>query len=204
MHLNADCCFAAKPLNQVMKNKTSKTDKELVLLLIHNNEKAFRELYIRYKGKLWHYCFSFLKSEEESDDLIQEIFICLWELRGSLNPELSFSSFMYSLVRNRVLNYFRDMDVETQAKKALSGSLLTKTEHVETDIIYTEYQQILKDAIDHLPPQRKKVFIMSRTDNMSHKEIATHLGLSVNTVQDHISESMRFIKTYFSQYADLA
>lgn len=181
----------------------TKSDKELAILLTGNDEQAFRELYFRYKDKLWHYAFSFLKSEEECNDIIQEIFIRFWELRTFIDPELSISSFLYTMTKNRILNYFRDMDVEMQVKKALALKLPVETDSTEAEVIYTEYQQILTDAIEQLPPQRKRIFNMSRIENKSHKEIAAQLGISVSTVQEHISESLRFIKTYFTKHTDL-
>ena len=179
------------------------TDKKLVLLLTCNDEDAFRELYLRYKDKLWYYCFSFLKSKEESDDIIQEVFIRLWELRSFINPDLSFSSYMYTMTRNQVLNYFRNMDVEIQVKKALAVKTPIEEETTESTLIFAEYQQILTKAIEKLSPQRKKIFNMSRIENLSHKEIAKQLGISVYTVQEHISESLRFIKAYFARHSDL-
>jgi RNA polymerase sigma-70 factor (ECF subfamily) len=179
------------------------THKELVTLLAHNKEEAFSELYFRYKDKLWQYCFRFLKSEEETDDIIQEVFIRIWELRCFIDPEMSFSSFIYTITRNRILNYFRDMNIELQVKKALSLRTIIEKETIESALIFSEYQQILKDAIDKLPAQRKKVFNMSRTENLSHKEIASILGVSVNTIQDHISESLKFIKNYFAHHTDM-
>lgn len=181
-----------------------KTDKELAILLTKNDELAFREFYFRYKDKLWHYAFSFLKSREESDDIVQEIFIRFWELRSFLDVELSISSFLYTITRNRILNYFRDMDVEIQVKKALLLKHSDKEDSIEANIIFSEYQKILMSAIEQLPPQRQRIFNLSRIENKSHKEIALQLGISVSTVQEHISESLRFIKEYFSKHTDLA
>lgn len=183
--------------------KSPLTDKELVLLLTRSDEGAFRELYLRYKDKLWYYCFGFLKSKEETDDIIQEVFIRLWELHSFMNPDLSFSSYLYTMTRNRVLNYFRDMDVEIQVKRALAVKTPIEEETTESTLIFAEYQQILTEAIEKLSPQRKKIFNMSRIENLSHKEIAQQLGISVYTVQEHISESLRFIKAYFAQHGDL-
>lgn len=178
-------------------------DKELAILLAKNDECAFRELYFRYKDKLWRYTFSFLKSEEESDDMVQEVFTRLWELRHFIDPYLSFSSFIYTMTRNRILNYLRDMDVELQVKKAFALKLSIKTDTTESDLIFAEYQTILANAIDQLPPQRKKIFNMSRLENKSHKEIAAQLNISVSTVQEHISESLKFLKIYFTNHTDL-
>lgn len=115
-----------------------KSDKELVVLLNSNDEAAFRELYIRYKDRLWNYIFAFLKAVDESDDLIQEIFIQLWELRHSINPELSFSAFIYTIAKNKVLNYFRGKDMDLQYKKALIMSRPIEMNSIDADIIYLE------------------------------------------------------------------
>lgn len=180
-----------------------KSDKDLVVLLNSNDESAFRELYIRYKDRLWNYIFAFLKADDESDDLIQDIFIHLWELRHSVNPELSFSSFIYKMAKNKVLNYFRDKDLDFQYKKSLNVSKPIEIDSIDADIIYLEYQKILIAAIEQLPPQRKRIFNMSRIEHKTHKEIAIQLGISVSTVQEHISASLHFIKIYFTKNSDL-
>lgn len=180
-----------------------KTDAELVVLLTLNDEEAFSESYVRYKSKLQYFCFHFLKVESEACDIVQEVFIRIWESRCFINPELSFSSFLYVMARNRVLNYFKHIDVENKIKDILAKQSLEE-ENIESDLISTEYQDILRTAIEHLPPQRKKIFNMSRIDGMSHKEIAAILNISVYTVQEHISEALAFIRHYFAQHSDLS
>lgn len=181
-----------------------KTDTELAILLTLNDEAAFSELYVRYKDKLYYFCLHLLKSKEEASDIVQEIFIRIWESRNFINPDLSFSSFLYTMARNRILNYFRDIDIDEKVKKILATQKVTEEEAIDSKIIYTEYQVILQNAISQLPPQRRKIFNMSRIESMSHKEIAAKLGISVNTVQEHISEALKFIKAYFSKHADMS
>lgn len=185
-------------------NTTGKTDTELIKLLIHSDEEAFSELYVRYKDKLSSFCLHLLKSKEETNDIVQEIFIRLWESRAFIDPELSFSSFLYTMARNRILNYFRDADIDEKAKEILAARKVAQEEAIDSHLIYTEYQKILQDAIDRLPPQRRKIFNMSRIESMSHKEIATELGISVNTVQEHISEALKFIKGYLGRHANIS
>ena len=181
-----------------------KTDTELAILLTLNDEAAFSELYVRYKDKLYYFCLHLLKSKEEANDIVQEIFIRIWESRNFINPDLSFSSFLYTMARNRILNYFRDIDIDEKVKEILATQKVTEEEAIDSKIIYTEDQVILQNAISQLPPQRRKIFNMSRIESMSHKEIAAELGISVNTVQEHISEALKFIKAYFSKHADMS
>ncbi len=89
------------------------------------------------------------------------------------------------MARNRILNYFRDIDIDEKVKQILSAQKITEEEAIDSKIIYTEYQMILQNAISQLPRNVKKIFNMSRIESMSHKEIAAELGISVNTVQEH-------------------
>ena len=155
-----------------------KTDTELAILLTRNNEAAFSELYVRYKDKLYYFCLHLLKSKEEASDIVQEIFIRIWESRNFINPDLSFSSFLYTMARNRILNYFRDIDIDEKVKEILATQKVTEEEAIDSKIIYTEYQVILQNAISQLPPQRRKIFNMSRIESMSHKKIGGDVAKS--------------------------
>ena len=186
-----------------MMSYKTRSDKELAMLLTKDDESAFRELYLRYKDRLWHYSFTLLKSKDECDDLVQEIFIRFWESRFFINPELSISSFLYTMTRNRILNFFRNTDVELRVKTVLAHTDSVEIESIEDDLIFSDYLKIFMNAINKLPPQRKRIFNLSRVEHKSHKEIAAQLGISISTVQEHISESLRFIKIYFSNHTDL-
>lgn len=180
-----------------------KADKELVILLSRDDQKAFEELYVRFKDKLLRYSLCLLKSDNDSSDIVQEVFIQLWESRHFLDPSLSFSSFLYTITRNRILNYFKHIDVEDKIREIL---LDKKDIHEtpETDLLSSEFQQILTEAINHLPTQRKKIFNMSRLEGLSYKEIAAMTNISVYTVQEYITESLRFIRHYVAQYSELS
>ena len=181
-------------------NFKEKTDTELATLLIRDNEAAFSELYVRYKDKLYYFCLHLLKSKEEANDIVQEIFIRLWESRSFINPELSFSSFLYTMARNRILNYFRDIDIDEKVKQILSAQKITEEEAIDSKIIYTEYQMILQNAISQLPPQRQMIFNMSRIESMSHKEIAALLEMTTKGVEFHISKSTRALRLALKDY----
>lgn len=178
-------------------NLRKKADKDLVKLLINNDEAAFSELYVRYKNKLMAFCFTYLKSTDEAEDLVQELFLYIWESRYFINEERSFSSYLYTIAHNRVLNYFRNVDVKLKVETLLAKQIPQYEEIIESDIIYKEYLSMLKQVITQLPPQRKRIFNMSREQNLTHKEIAEILGISPHTVQEHISESLHFIKNQF-------
>ncbi|MCD7937016.1 MAG: RNA polymerase sigma-70 factor [Tannerellaceae bacterium] len=180
---------------------TLKNDKELVILLRQGDELAFSELYIRYKDKLSHYCYKMLKIREEAHDMVQEIFLQVWQSAGLVNPELSFSSYLHTIAHNRIMNHFRGMDVKERAFQIIREKFEEKTAD-EPAIIYEEYVALVNEAIELLPPKRKEVFLLSRRMEYSHKEIASQLGISVYTVQEYISSSLTFLRDYLKKRGD--
>lgn len=178
-------------------------DETLVRYLIKSDHEAFTELYVRYYDRLYNFCYKFIHSKEETEDIIQEIFSKLWTNREEINTQLSFSSYLYTISYNKIKNYFRHLDVEYKVKMYLADIEVNTPDATDDKLLYTEYQHVLKQAINELPPQRQQVFKLSWEDNLSHKEIAKQLGISINTVQQHISLSLKFIRHFFQKNTEL-
>jgi len=181
------------------------SDEDLLAQLEKDSSEAFEELYIRYKEKLRSFCVFLLKSETVAQDIVQEVFIKIWLNRKQLNTGQSFSYYIYTLARNQSFNELRS----AKRKELMENMLLCQqtemdeTSAPDTKMIFDEYQKMLEKAIASLPEQKRKIYQLSRDEGLSHKEIATKMGLSPHTVQSHISDSLRFIKAYFVQNADV-
>ncbi|HEY4788116.1 MAG TPA: RNA polymerase sigma-70 factor [Bacteroidales bacterium] len=184
-----------------MSNK-ARSDQELCRLVVNNNEQAFCELYIRYKDRLVFFCQKFVKKQEIAEDIAQNIFEKLWEDRKNILPELSFSSYIFTIARNKVLNFLRQLKKETKVWEEISTTGNGKIEGFDL-FVEAEYKELLGKAIENLTPQRRKVFQLSREEGKTHLEIANLLDISIYTVQEHISESLKLIKRYMSFHADL-
>lgn len=182
------------------------TDSFLVQQLAIGDENAFCELYARYWKKLCNFCSKFLESYDLAENYAQDIFLKVWENREFLDPEKSFSSFLYTIARNKVLNYLKHVArSETLSRKfaqAYFGNPEYEPESSER-LMEKDYLALLQNAILRLPPRQRQVFCMSRNDNLSHKEIARQLGLSVYTVQEYMSDSLKSIKHYVSKHSDI-
>ena len=126
--------------------------------------------------------------------------------RELLDPEKSFSSYLYTIARNKVLNYLRHVArSETLSRKyiqAYSDSPEYEPECGE-ELLEKDYFALLRQAIFRLSPRQRQVFCMSRNGNMTHKEIAERLGLSVYTIQEYMSDSLKSIKDYVSKHSDI-
>lgn len=177
-------------------------ERELVIRLIDGDEDAFCELYAAYKNRLLYFAMKFVKSREFAEDIFQDAFSVVWQSRRFINPDASFSSYLYTIVRNRILNQIRDMSNEDQLKEHILSQAVDATNDTKSEILLNDLKEIISRALDQLTPRQREVFKMSRDQQMSHKEIADALGVSVNTVQEHISVSLKVIRSYLTKYSD--
>ena len=176
----------------------SACERALVLRLIAGDEEAFCELYTHYKGCLIYFALRYLKSREYAEDIFQDTFAALWQGRKFINPDASFSSYLYTIMRNRILNQLRDLDKETALKEEILSQAIDYGSDASQTAALAELESILTRAIHKLTPRQQEVFEMSRVKRMSHKEIAQALGISVYTVQEYISVSLSVIRKYLS------
>jgi len=182
--------------------ESKELEKELIKKLINSDEEAFCELYALYKNRLMYFAMKFLKSKEFAEDVFQDAFASVWQNRRFLNPESPFSAYIYTIVRNRILNLLSTFENEKKLKESILSSAIEIDNETSQSILDADLSAIIEKAIENLTPQQSKVFEMSRKQFMSHKEIAAELGISVYTVQQHISTSLRLIRTYLTKYSE--
>lgn len=181
--------------NQSMKMTRTIDECSLVKLLQTGNVLAFDSLFELYSLKLYHFTFKYLKNESESEELVQEVFVQLWEHRQSLKSELSFKSYLFTIALNLIRKYFNKKAVSLKYLESLrseNDSILPEAlldEHDES-----VYNQI-KILIDQMPPRRREIFIKSKLEGKSSREIATELNISAGTVDNQVSEGLRFIRS---------
>lgn len=172
----------------------------LVLRLIDGDEDAFCELYASYKNRLIYFAMRFLKSREYAEDVFQDAFTVIWQGRRFINPDTSFSSYLYTIVRNRVLNQLRDLDNQDKLKEQILAQTVDYTEDTKHRIMADDLRHLIACAMQQLTVRQREVFRMSREKQMSHQEIADALGISINTVQEHISTSLRVLRVYLEKH----
>ena len=174
-------------------------ERSLVLRLIDGNEDAFCELYAAYKNRLIYFAMRFLKSREYAEDVFQDAFTIIWQGRRFINPDASFSSYLYTIVRNRILNQLRDLVNQDKLKEQILQQAVDYSNDTQNEILANDLKQLISCAMQQLTPRQRKIFEMSREQQMSHKEIADVLGISVNTVQQSISTSLRTLRFYLKK-----
>lgn len=176
-------------------------ERSLVLRLIDGDEDAFCELYAAYKSRLIYFAMRFLKSREYAEDIFQDAFTIIWQGRRFINPDTSFSSYLYTIVRNRILNQLRDLANQDKFREQIMSQAIDYCNDTKNEILANDLQQLISHALQRLTPRQREIFEMSREQQMSHKEIAEALGISVNTVQESISTSLRTLRTYLEKHS---
>lgn len=179
----------------------SSEERSLILRLIEGDEDAFCELYATYKNRLIYFAMRFLKSREYAEDVFQDAFTVVWQSRRFINPDASFSSYLYTIIRNRILNQLRNAANEEKLKESILSQALDYTEDTKREVMLNDLKSLISHALQQLTPRQREIFEMSREAQLSHKEIADKLGISVNTVQEHISTSLKLIRTYLIKYS---
>ena len=176
-------------------------ERSLILRLIGGDEDAFCELYATYKNRLIYFAMRFLKSREYAEDVFQDAFTVVWQSRRFINPDASFSSYLCTIMRNRILNQLRNAANEEKLKESILSQALDYTEDTKREVMLNDLKSLISHALQQLTPRQREIFEMSREAQLSHKEIADKFGISVNTVQEHISISLKLIRTYLIKYS---
>ena len=177
----------------------SDTEKKLLYALVEGDENAFCELYAIYKSRLIYFAMQYLKSADFAEDVYQDAFASVWQNRHFINPDQPFAPYIYTIIKNRILNLLADIKKEESLKQILLSNAIDYDDSADTKLLIADYEGLLEKALLKLTPQQRKVFEMSRKAQKSHKEIAEELDLSLYTVQQHISTALRIIREYLQK-----
>jgi RNA polymerase sigma-70 factor (ECF subfamily) len=176
-----------------MQDRTKESESLLVLNLSKGNLLAFNTLYRAYSGRLYRFALGYLKSESEAEELVQEVFTIIWEKRTDLKEALSFKSLLFTISFNIIRKHFR-------TKAYLSAYLQTGTgseQDLQTPqkVLYDSLYQYINELVNKLPARRKEIFIKSRFQGLSIKEIAETMKISHKTVENQLTDALKFIRT---------
>ena len=154
----------------------------------------FDGIYIAYFRPLCRFAATYVLSQETAENIVQNVFVFLWEKHQTLQIHTSISSYLYTLVKNKCIDYLRHQKTaqEYRAEQALKLSAL---EQLDTGLISGEnIEQTVQQAIDKLPSRCREVFILSRVEGKKYREIAEILGISLNTVENQMSIALKKLR----------
>ncbi|WP_163399414.1 RNA polymerase sigma-70 factor [Flavobacterium fluviatile] len=172
-------------------------DYELQQLAANGDTLAFEVIFDRYWKRLYNYAFKIYKDEAVCEDIVQELFISLWN-NLSVTPILSLESYLMRAVKYKVANHIRSLKFTKEHEDVLNDiAIIPKN---SSDLEFKEFESELFKVIDTLTPKCKEVFLLSRFENCTNNEIASKLNLSVHTVEKHISNALKHLRNNITDY----
>lgn len=176
---------------------SSPDEKELLLLLLNGNEQAFEKIYRLYSSRLYGNLLKLVKSETEAQEILQDVFLKIWDNRQNIDIEKSFRSYLFKIAENKVVDFFRKVARDKKREAELISLATNEYVPVEELLQSDEKTALLQKAIYSLPPQRQQVFRLCKLEGKSYKEVSEQLGISVSTISDHIVKATKSIRDYF-------
>lgn len=178
-------------------------ERELLKRIADDDRAAFTILYSHHLNNLYRYIYLFTKSKDTSEEIIQNVFIKIWERRETLGSITSFKAYLYRSAKNLLLDEVRKNQVKTKVFFTLKPDSEESYEESDAKIIYDQYYQIAQDAINLLPKKRKQIVELRTNEDLTLDEIAEKLSISKCVVKKQLYTGMHFIRDYLHKHAEL-
>ncbi len=175
----------------------TKSNKELLLLIRQGDRVAFYNIYERYCKRLYAFVLKYIKQGEDAEEIVQEVFVKIWEARDKIDVYSSFDSFIFTIAYNTTMSMFRKRIREKKYLEHLKSlQQIENAPDITDEIYFKELDSRILQLLNKLTPRQKEIFQLSREEGFSHEEIAKKLDISVNTVKKHMTNTISFLKSH--------
>lgn len=170
--------------------------------ILLNQDKGFKHIFELFYPRIWYFVKEYIKDEHSAKDIMQNVFLTLWEKRDSLKTDTNLNAYLFTLAKSQCLNHLKHMKVvdkyskTTQAEQQenfINYYTISKFDPEQIDIESLEL--LVEDAIKNLPEQCRRVFELSRYEGLKYKEIAQKMDISVKAVEAHMSNALRILRS---------
>lgn len=179
-------------------------ESDYICQLSEGDIRSFEYLYNIWSGKLYNFVMRISKGDGYlSEEIVQSVFVKVWENRKSLNPDKSFGAYLCTIAKNQLVNIYQHRMLEDiYQEKTRKYEPIENTTDKEVD--YHLLEEYINSLIDQLPPARREIFILSRHNMLTNKEIAARLKLSENTVESQLTKALSFMRNRINQHYGLS
>ena len=178
-------------------------EKRLLTELKNGSFHAFERLYNMYSGKLYNFIMRISSGNQYmAEEVVQSAFIRVWEVRERVEPESSFISFLCTIAKNLLMNMYQLLTVEYFYNEYLKNTGVDRDSQTEESIDLRFLNEYIDSLAEELPAQRKKIFILSKRQNYTNKEIAEMMGISESTVATQLSLAVKFMREQLMKHYD--
>lgn len=170
-------------------------DEELYSLLKKGDKNAFMEIFERYYNLLIIYTEKRIRNRAQAEDVVQEVYFSLWKRRDVIDIDTSLTGYLYRAVRYQLLDIFAKQKIEDKYIQSLQSHASSFSETTDYRVREKDISELINRQIDLLPTKMRKVFLLSRKENLTHREIAEVLGTTEENVSRHITRALRILRT---------
>ncbi len=178
--------------------------KILLLRIAEGDRVAFTYFYTSHLNRLYRYIFLFTKSKEETEEILQDIFIKIWENRQRLIDVECATSYLTQIAKNKVLDKVRSLQIRHRVLSEIRRSREEFATTTGDDCAYREYYLVVQQAVDKLPPKRKLIFRLNIENGLSQEEIANQLNISRSVVQKQLYSASQFVRKYLYEHGEIS
>ena len=159
----------------------------------------FSELFRKHEHKLYTLALKLTKSDQLAKDIIQEVFLKLWDQRNQLASILNIEAWLYRVTENKIIDFLRKASADHRLREKIWNQLQQIVNESEQYLAAKEYTEIIQKAIDQLPPQRKLIYQLNKENGMNYREIADELKLSKHTVKNQLSTAIQSVRNFLTR-----
>ncbi|WP_238480361.1 RNA polymerase sigma-70 factor [Mangrovibacterium lignilyticum] len=178
--------------------KSNQTTNKLIRQLRQSDIVAFNDLFDQYSSRLYHFAFGYLKSKEDTEELVQDVFTKIWETRSRLKEEHQFQSYLFTIAFNQIKKHFRSKKIVEKYLQHESRDLADKL-LLEPNDTYWELTETVDRLVERMPDKRREVFVKSRIEGKNALEIADEMQISKKTAENHLHAALKFLKEELSR-----
>lgn len=187
-----------------MKAYANYTDLELIESISNDDRQAFAELYGRYHQGIYNFLLTITRIPELAEDIMQDVFVKIWESRSDINIQSSTSAYLYRIGRNRAIDFMRRASLEQNIQDEIKHRVASGIDKLtQNDYEWQHYKQLYNQALESLPPQRRKAFMLVRQEGRSYEEAAEIMGISRNTLKQHLVLAVQSIRESLKENGDI-
>ena len=177
---------------------------ELILSLQKGKKFAFEAVYSDFFGVIYHLSLQYLHDEKVAEEIVQDSFMKLWEIRETLNDRFNIRNFLYTITKNNCLNYLRNQKTALKHQENLKYlEMQFNYEALEKMGSFVEFEELrlkIDQAIASLPDELRETFLLSRFDELQYKDIAEKLSVSIKTVEARMTRSLKILRQELKDY----
>jgi len=176
-------------------------DIDLAYQIKLGNKDAYQKLFERYAPKIFHFALTYLKNKADAEELVQDVFLKLWEKRETLDATQNVKAYIFKIAINTIYDFIRRKNIEDAYNNFAKENFNFTSNNTWDTIVFKEMESTLNKVVAQLPEQRRRVFLLSKKNGLSNVEIAQKLGLSKRTVENQLYRAIGYLKEQLKNHS---